>query len=297
MNKVNVPLFCILAYLPSWSIQIGVILAYGNLEDPRAVPWIIGVMFTPAVVTIGFALFSREARKRIKWRPRWVALPTAIVGVAVPTVIGFATIALLEITGWGHSDWFEFSTAGVAIAAGPWLLGLGRQGWFIFMVNVFVTGASFAVLNGLAAMGEELGWRGFLQGVLVENLGTTRGIVLLGLIWSFWHLPALLAGYNYPAHPVLGALVLFPAQLIAASFFLAWLTIRSGSFWPAAIAHGAVNSIEEGVTHNISVAVPHLYEDVTRVVLTILFGLVFWWLLQRNRGRETAPETGISVCR
>lgn len=146
-------------------------------------------------------------------------------------------------------------------------------------------------------MGEELGWRGFLQGVLVEKVGTTRGIVLLGLIWSFWHLPALLAGYNYPAHPVLGALVLFPAQLIAASFFLAWLTIRSGSFWPAAIAHGAVNSIEEGVTHNISVAVPHLYEDVTRVVLPILFGLVFWWLLQRDRGRKTALDMASSVCR
>lgn len=283
MRRRQVLLFCVLVCVLSWSIQIGVILAYGNAENPRALPWLVGAMFTPALVTVGFALFSREARKRTRWQPTWAVLPLAMVGFVVPTVIAFATVAIVEIGGWGKSDWFGFSTAGVTISGGPWLLGRGTQGWSLFMANVLVTGAYFAACNALAATGEELGWRGFLQGFLVRELGVTRGILLLGLIWSFWHLPALLAGYNYPEHPVLGAVVLFPVQLIAASFFLAWLTIRAGSFWPAAVAHGAANSIEEGVTHQIHMAVPHIYEDVSRLVLTILVGLFFWWLLQRAR--------------
>jgi uncharacterized protein len=283
MNRRRVLKFCLLVYALSWSIQIGVVLAYGNPEDSRALPWGVGAMFTPALVTIGFALFSRETRRLIQWRPSWSALPLAIVGFLVPTLIAFATVAAVEIAGWGNAGWFHFSARGVAISAGPWLLGRGAQPWPVFVANVLVTGAYFAVFNALAAAGEELGWRGFLQGLLVKELGVARGILLLGLIWSFWHLPVLLAGYNFPEHPVLGALVLFPAELVAASFFLGWLTIRAGSFWPAAVAHGAVNSIEEGVTHHITMAGPHIYEDVSRLLLTIVTGLFFWRLLQRAR--------------
>src|SRR5690606_23069025 len=122
------------------------------------------------------------------------------------------------------------------------------QPWPAFIANVALTGMWFALFNATVAVGEEFGWRGFLQGHLIARMGTTDGIVLLGFIWSMWHLPSLLAGYNFPEYPLLGATVLFPVQLIAASFFLGWLTLRAGSFWPAAIAHGATNSIQEGVT-------------------------------------------------
>lgn len=290
MTRRHIVQFCVLVYALSWSIQIGVVLAYGNADNPRALPWGIAAMYTPALVTIGFALFSREARRLIHWRPSWAALPLAIVGFLVPTIIAFATVAAMEIAGWGKVDWFRFSAGGVGISGGPWLLGRGAQPWPLFIANVVSTGAYFAAFNALAATGEELGWRGFLQGLLVEKLGMTRGILLLGLIWSFWHLPLLLAGYNYPEHPVLGALALFPVELVAASFFLGWLTIRAGSFWPAAVAHGAVNSIEEGVTHHIIMRVPHICEDVSRLLLTIVMGLLFWWLLQRTRQIRTSGK-------
>lgn len=282
MNLRRVLQFCIPVYALSWSLQIGIILAYGDPKDPRALPWGLVTMFTPALVTAGFALFSRETRAQIMWRLSWRAVRPAIVGVAIPILIAFATVALVAVPGWGKSQWFDFSSAGVAISAGPWVLGAGKQAWPLFIANVLATGACFAALNAVAAVGEELGWRGLLQGLLVKELGTTRGIALLGLIWSFWHLPLLLAGYNYPEHPVLGALVFFPAQLIAASFFLGWLTVRSGSFWPAALAHGAVNSIQEGVSEQITMTVPHIYEDLVRLLLTIAVGVLFWWLLQRK---------------
>jgi membrane protease YdiL (CAAX protease family) len=143
----------------------------------------------------------------------------------------------------------------------------------------------------LFAIGEELGWRGFLQGALTDKLGITQGIVVLGLIWSFWHLPVLLAGYNYPATPVLGAFVLFPVTLVAASFFLGWLTIRSGSVWPAVLAHGATNSIEEGVIANVHLATPQLYGDVLRLALTVVVGLISWALLARSGSRSDDPHS------
>jgi membrane protease YdiL (CAAX protease family) len=116
----------------------------------------------------------------------------------------------------------------------------------------------------------------------------TRGIALLGLIWALWHLPALLAGYDYPEHPRLGAFLFMPIQLVAASFFLGWLTLRARSVWPAAIAHGAVNSIEEGVTSHLYLAVPHIYEDIARIAFTVLAGLIFWALLARRENVSQA---------
>lgn len=299
MNWRRLLQFCIPVYVLSWSLQIWIIFAYGDPKDPRALPLGLVTMFTPALVTAGFALFSREMRARIRWRLSWHAVRPAIVGVVIPILMAFATVALVEIPGWGKSHWFDFSSAGVAISAGPWFLGAGTQGWPLFIANVLVTGACFAALNALAAVGEELGWRGLLQGILIEELGMTRGIALLGLIWSFWHLPLLLAGYNYPEHPVLGALVFFPVQLIAASFFFGWLTIRAGSFWPAALAHGAVNSIQEGISEQIGMTVPHIYEDMVRLALTIAVGVFFWWLMQgkqeMQRGIAFASQQD-SIC-
>ena len=105
------------------------------------------------------------------------------------------------------------------------------------IVNIVVTAIAFSLMNGIPAAAEEFTWRGFLQGILIDKLGITKGVVALGLIWSFWHLPALLAGYNHPEHPILGSFFLQPIQEISISFFFAWLTLKSKSFIPAAIAH------------------------------------------------------------
>src|SRR3569623_771532 len=103
----------------------------------------------------------------------------------------------------------------------------------------------------------------------------------LALSWGIQF--AQLAAYNFPQHPILGAVVLFPLQLVGAAFFLGWLTIRARSFWPAALAHGATNSIQEGVLSNFHLAVPHIYEDVARTAIGVVVGLICWAALSAKR--------------
>lgn len=282
MSTRKLAAYVALIFLLSWSLQLGAIAKVGDLESPAARPWLLATMFAPTLVTLAFLLFDRGARRAFAWKPAWRMLPLMLVAVLVPTLIAFGVVASVEAAGWGHSGWFAFARTGVSVSGGPWVLGKGTQAWPLFLANVAATGGVFALMNGLVAMGEESAWRGLLQGQLIDRLGTTRGIALLGLIWSFWHLPSLLAGYNYPQHPVLGALVLFPITLVAVSFFLGWLTLRSGSFWAAAVAHGAGNSIEEGVVSNLRLTVPQLHEDLLRMGFTVLVGLVFWALLRRR---------------
>jgi hypothetical protein len=49
-------------------------------------------------------------------------------------------------------------------------------------------------------------------------------------------------GFDYPGFPWTGMLA-FLAFTVGAGTFLAALTIREGSVWPASIGHGAINAI------------------------------------------------------
>lgn len=283
MRGRAIALYCLLAYAISWGIQFAALrVTDGNLESPAAMPFLAATMFAPTVAAILFLVFHKPSRKGLLWKPTWAMFPMILAAVAVPTLTAFAVVAVVQAMGWGQSGWFDFSAAGVAISGGPWMLGAGQQGWPLFLANVAVTGLAFAAFNSIVAVGEEFGWRAFLQGHLIERLGVTRGVVLLGLIWSFWHLPSLLAGYNYPETPVLGALVIFPLELVAVSMFMAWLTLTARSFWPAVIAHGAGNSIQEGVISNLTMDGARLPEDLTTLVVTVVIGLACWLVIRRR---------------
>lgn len=290
MRKRVIALYCLLVYSLAWGFQAaGIAATGGDLEADAAAPWLIGAMFSPGLVALLFVILHKPAREGLAWKPTLPMIPMILVGVAVPTLIAFAVLAVIEMMGWGQSGWFHFSVAGVAIDGGPWVLGTGRMGWPLFLANVAATALVFAGVSALAAVGEEFGWRAFLQGQLIGQLGVSRGVVLLGLIWAGFHLPALLSGYNYPDTPLLGAFVITPIELIAVSFFLAWLTITARSFWPAAIAHGAGNSIQEGVTANLTMATSQLPEDLTTLSVTVVVGLLSWWWLRRRAAKRPPP--------
>jgi membrane protease YdiL (CAAX protease family) len=60
-------------------------------------------------------------------------------------------------------------------------------------------------------------------------------------MWAVYHFPVLLfADYN-AGTPAWYGLTCFTLMVVADSFILAWLTLRSGSLWPAAIFHGSHN--------------------------------------------------------
>jgi membrane protease YdiL (CAAX protease family) len=85
-----------------------------------------------------------------------------------------------------------------------------------------------AVLIPLVA-GEEIAWRGFLQGPLITELGPIVGVLVLGLVWGIWHAPVALRGHNLRSMFWVEAFVLYPVMCVAYSFPMAFLTIETGS--------------------------------------------------------------------
>lgn len=264
-----------LLVLVSWIIQITAIVITGNINSDEARIWLAGTMMTPMVVTIIFIAKNKYLKQRLLWRPNKQIFITSFFAVLIPILIAFGVLLILEKFGYGYSDWFSFSNAGIHISGGPFLLGKGNQSWLLFVINIFLTGAAFAIINAFFATGEEFAWRGLLQPLLTEHFGLVKGVAILGFVWSMWHLPALLSGYNYPEYPVLGSFILFPIRLLATSFFYVWLTQKCKSFIPAAIAHGALNGIQTGIISNIKMSAPPLSEYIVTIILTVIVGLIF----------------------
>jgi membrane protease YdiL (CAAX protease family) len=113
------------------------------------------------------------------------------------------------------------------------------------VVQVFQALLIAPIFNSIATFGEEFGWRAYLLDKLMP-LGGRRAMLILGVIWGLWHWPFIFMGYeygsDYPGYPWLGPIVFLWFTFII-GVFLAWLTLKSKSVWPAVIAHAAINGM------------------------------------------------------
>jgi membrane protease YdiL (CAAX protease family) len=94
----------------------------------------------------------------------------------------------------------------------------------------------------LGGLGQELGWRGWLQPALERRLGFTRASVAVGAIWATWHVPVLLARGDARS-PL--ELALFAALCVAYSLvFARVLHATSGSLLVVVLLHASVNAAD-----------------------------------------------------
>ena len=91
----------------------------------------------------------------------------------------------------------------------------------------------YLVVGGFSTLGEELGWRGFLQSAL-RPLGRLRGYLLLAFLWELWHFTSHTKG---TLHEVISRLEIILPAVVVITFILAFLTERTGSVVLATAVH------------------------------------------------------------
>jgi len=137
--------------------------------------------------------------------------------------------------------------------------------------------------NIVSATGEELGWRGLLVPELGRFTGFTQIALLSAFIWFCWHVPVMLAG-GYQGTGGLGySLTVFFLSMIGGSTLFAWIRLRSGSVWPAALLHGVDNyfiqTFYPAITATTDAGGAMLGEfGWMCVLISIVIGLLFWYL-------------------
>ena len=195
-----------------------------------------GAMWSPALAAfLTTWLFGGRIRD-FAWgwgtgRYQWLAYAIPFLYAVPVYLVAWAT---------GLAGFFN-PTAATKLAADYGLATLAPGAAFATYAVISLT-VGFVPKTG-RALGEEIGWRGFLVPELSKVTGFTGTALISGLMWSAWHFPAILLTDYHAGTPAWFALSCFTAGVVGESFIFVWITRRSRSLWPAAILHGAHNTL------------------------------------------------------
>jgi membrane protease YdiL (CAAX protease family) len=96
-----------------------------------------------------------------------------------------------------------------------------------------------SLLGCITALGEEIGWRGFLWPLMRRRLTFFVSSVIMVAVWWIYHAGLTFAGW----YGFNGGIPAFSVGLVGFVLFVGVLTERSRSVWPSVLAHGSWNGL------------------------------------------------------
>ncbi|MEZ3117522.1 CPBP family intramembrane glutamic endopeptidase [Halobaculum sp. MBLA0147] len=204
--------YFVLALALSWSVWVPSLLA--GVEAGV----VVGA-FGPAVAA---AIVTRLRGDSVRAWLRSVLDPRTdlrwyLVALGLPAVWAVAIVGGLSL--WtGSADWSV-------------LVGLPPQIPSALVATTLLYGGN-----------EEFGWRGFALPVLQERTDAATASVVVGVVWTVWHIPMFLLGVDS-----YGSVVVLPAYavvVVGVSVVFTWLYNESGpSILPVMLCHGMFNVV------------------------------------------------------
>ncbi len=149
----------------------------------------------------------------------------------------------------------------------------------LFVAKIYF---SFGFLLGpiLFALGEEIGWRGYLQSRLIKEVGTQKALWITAICWAIFHIPFfLLVAYTETGNMWVN-LLLFTIMIFPLSYLLGWIRIASDSIWPVVLCHALINHIRGFLATLYYVKQPYwTYITGENGVITIVMWISLAWMV------------------
>jgi len=221
--------FFLLAYGISWILTIPAILAeWGYLPAPLFNIFFIIKAFGPAVaafvtlrITEGKAGVSGLRARIFNGRVGWQWYLVVLLGIPLVMLLGILVLPGVLASYQGVSPVF-------------------------FGVNYLIT--FVIILIGGGPLGEEPGWRGYALPHMQARYGALRANLLLGVLWTFWHLPDFLTsaqggGPDAGFATFYTRLPIFFVMVMALTFVFSWVFNHTrGSVLIALLLHATFNT-------------------------------------------------------
>lgn len=199
-------------------------------------------------------LIAQRSLRGLGWKPRFKGRVLYYIGAWFSPAIFMILGAVLFFLVFPHT--FDISGTYLKRTLEA-TVGEGWEAQYDMLVSAGLTPVRYALIgliqaityvpliNGVFALGEEIGWRGYMYPYLKDRFGTAKGRIIGGIIWGIWHWPLIIfAGYEYGTD-YLGAPVAGPVAfcLIATVFgiVLDFFYEKTECILVPAIAHGAIN--------------------------------------------------------
>lgn len=219
------------------------------------------------------------------------SLAAILVAWLVPGA-GGARALFRQLGRWRvHPIWYVIALLGpipLLLMANVIWIAIGKPSvvWFAAPTSIaFTIGAVIA-----GSLGEELGWRGFAQPRLQQQVGALGAALIVGILWSTWHLwPLAVPG---------GATLFLPTdvvqtyvRLIGTAVIYAWIyNSTGGSLVAVMVAHAG---------HNIGTSlIPGPSNDPTHlgpIIGAILYALVAIAVVFATNRRTLTRESSLTM--
>lgn len=278
--------YIVLAYGLAWILwEMPIRLLGASPQNPVLFQFVaLPGAFAPAVAALivrqwitreGFADSGLRPNLRRGW-PYYLAgwlLPLPVVAA----IVGLAWGLRLARPDFTLLSGLSSLGLGTPLSAAPRLLVLALP--FLLPVQALLT---FPLL-----WGEEFGWRGYLQVRLFPERPLLAAVAT-GIVWSLWHLPLNLRGYNFPGYPLLGMLV-FTVSAVLLSIIFGWLRLASGSVWAPTLAHAATNAVGGSLILLWFGGAKPLWVAYLGILGWLPLGLLCLWIVLTGRLQPQTP--------
>jgi uncharacterized protein len=265
MHQHPLLFYFLIAFGSTWAYEL---LVFGVLHTPFSSLWALLLLtlgptlaaFLMTAVTQGRAGILQLLRRYVLWR----------VGISWYLLVLLGVPALLLL---------------------PYLIQPGvfsafRLPELPFWLTYLIVYLSTLVFGG--PLGEEGGWRGFALPRLEQHSGPLVGTLILGALWSLWHLPLflLVPGYNGAGSGFVGILIPFVAfviTVIAYTVIFTWVFNHTrGSLGLSILLHASINTAPA--------MLPLLFPSLKGTLLLSLSTLLAWivvavLIIAATRGR------------
>lgn len=236
-----------LAYALAWAWSLPLAITGVTVEQGQGWPTHVPSLVAPllaAFAVVGFTEGRAGLADLVRRMGRWRFSSVWWLVVVSPVVALGLTLAGMAVAGQDLPSLSDFARFG----------GLPVYGVVQTFLLVFV-------LNGL---GEETGWRGFLQDCLQRRFNPLSSTLIVAAVWAVWHTPFFVILSTYAGFTAM-TLVMFPLGLASGAIVLTWLYNGTGrSILAAALWHtfynmavataGATDLIQGVVTAVVMVA-------------------------------------------
>ena len=234
----------------------------------------MGLMWSPGISALITMKILKRNINTLGWK--WGKSKYQLGSYFIPLIYTFFAYLVIWVFGWGNFYDKEF------VAELTSSFGFGEPGSGLIILAYFILFGFFGTIRGVtSALGEEIGWRGFLVPELYKTQGFTKTSLISGFIWGVWHLPILLfADYN-SGTPSWYAMSCFMVLIISMGFIYTWFRIKSGSLWTAVILHASHNLFIQRIftplTENTGNTAYFIDEfGIVLPIIGICFAIYFW---------------------
>ena len=230
------------------------------------------MMWTPGIAAGLSALILKVKLSPYGWRPG--KLKYWGYAYLLPIFVALVGYGLMWINGFT-----EFYTDEVVNY--KWVRMLGFESPVPFIVGALSKLVLASLLTSVFALGEEIGWSAFLTPRMLEKFSILKTSIIIGLIWSVWHYPAIISGLYGHGAPLWAALPGFTLVIVGSTFIKTVLISRSKSFWVGMVVHTSHNVVLMGMFYEMTVKTtlaPYLVSEsgLFLGLVYVIIGILTW---------------------